>query len=136
MDTTEVSATTKAVIRALPASTSRLISCGQSVTSAWSAVKELLENSVDAGASRVTILLEDFGLARIEVRDDGCGIKHDDVPLVTNADVRATSKIADFSDLSSSRLCSFGFRGEAVAALCAVADVTITTRTKDDQVRT
>jgi len=122
-------------IRALPESASRLIACGQSVTSAWSAVKELLENSVDAGATRVIILLDDFGLNRIEVRDDGCGIRYEDVQLVANANVRATSKITDFSDLSSSRLCSFGFRGEAVAALCAVADLTITTRTQNDQVR-
>jgi DNA mismatch repair protein PMS2 len=91
-------------------------------------VKELVENAVDAGATRVEVRLKG---ADIDVIDDGRGIPQSERDMVAKA--HATSKIARFEDIHSS-LSTLGFRGEAVSALCALADLTITTRTAEDDV--
>ncbi|XP_005089471.1 PMS1 protein homolog 1 [Aplysia californica] len=115
-------------IEGLPPSAVRLIGSGQVITSVFSVVKELIENSVDAGATAIDIKLDNYGLDRIEIIDNGCGVKVEDVPFMAKR--HYTSKITSTDDLLS--LHSYGFRGEALASLCSVADVTITTKTKTD----
>nr|CAB3264972.1 mismatch repair endonuclease PMS2-like [Phallusia mammillata] len=108
--------------------TVRLISSTQVITSVSSAVKEVVENCLDAGATNVDVKLEDFGLEKIEVRDNGCGIKVCDVPYAGQR--HYTSKIQTHDDLQL--LTTYGFRGEALGSLCELGDVTICTRTKDE----
>ncbi|KAK7026884.1 ATP-binding mismatch repair protein [Halocaridina rubra] len=117
----------KMVLAALPQDTIRLIKSTQVITTPTSIVKELVENSIDASATTVSVKLEKYGFLRLEVRDNGIGICDKDVEFI--AKPHFTSKIASFSDLSS--LTSYGFRGEALSSLCAVSDVTITTKTKE-----
>lgn len=114
----------------LPLATVKLIGSSQVITSVSSVIKELLENAIDAGAKNIEIKLEKHGLEKIEVRDDGCGISCSDIPYVCLPSY--TSKISGFSDLEN--LCSYGFRGEALSSLCAVSQVSITTKTSDDVV--
>ncbi|XP_045132062.1 PMS1 protein homolog 1-like isoform X2 [Portunus trituberculatus] len=115
------------VVQELSQDTVRLIKSTQVITTPVSIVKELLENSIDAGAASVTIRLEKYGFGVVEVRDNGSGIEENDVKFI--AKPHFTSKIESFADLAS--LNTYGFRGEALAALCAVAEVSITTKTKD-----
>uniref|UniRef100_A0A0P4W468 HMG box domain-containing protein n=1 Tax=Scylla olivacea TaxID=85551 RepID=A0A0P4W468_SCYOL len=115
------------VLQELPQDTVRLIKSTQVITTPVSLVKELLENSIDAGATSVTIRLEKYGFGLVEVRDNGSGIEEEDVKFI--AKPHFTSKIESFADLAS--LNTYGFRGEALASLCAVAEVSITTKTKD-----
>ncbi|MBQ3447793.1 MAG: ATP-binding protein, partial [Synergistaceae bacterium] len=89
-----------------------------------SAVKELTENSLDAGATRISVSLKDGGRLRIVVEDDGEGIAFDDLPLALM--YHATSKLREISDLE--RIMTLGYRGEALASLAAVADVEIRSR--------
>jgi len=117
-------------IESLPSSTIRLIGSSQVITSVFSVVKELLENSIDASASAIDIRLETYGLNKIEIIDNGCGIQAEDVPYVGKR--HYTSKITSTKDLES--LCSYGFRGEALASLCSVSNVAVTTKTKADDV--
>ncbi|KAJ4451245.1 hypothetical protein ANN_02706 [Periplaneta americana] len=117
-------------LKQLPVSTVKLITSSQIITSVTSAVKELVENALDAGASNIDVKLEHNGLDLIEVKDDGCGINRADTSNMCLS--HYTSKINDFADLD--KLQSYGFRGEALNALCSVADVTITTRTSEDEV--
>ena len=112
------------MIEALPTSTVHLIKSSQVITSLVSIVKELVENAIDAGATILTVRLENFGFDRIEVRDNGSGINEKNAAFV--ALPHHTSKIKNFSDLEN--LSSYGFRGEALASLCAVSDVTITSK--------
>ncbi|XP_014254114.2 PMS1 protein homolog 1-like isoform X2 [Cimex lectularius] len=114
----------------LSSSTLKLISSAQVITSVSTVVKELIENSIDAGATNIEVKLENHGLARLEVKDNGCGIKKQDVPFMCKRSY--TSKISDFSDLE--KLNSYGFRGEALSSLCAVAEVSITTMTDKDDI--
>ncbi|KAF6199753.1 hypothetical protein GE061_006051 [Apolygus lucorum] len=107
----------------LPSSTVKLISSAQVITSVSSVVKELMENSFDAGASSLEIHLDGHGLDRIEVRDNGRGIPARQVQFMCQRSY--TSKISDFSDLE--KLSSYGFRGEALFSICAVADVSVST---------
>ncbi|XP_064088843.1 PMS1 protein homolog 1-like [Macrobrachium nipponense] len=118
------------VLTALPQDTVRLIKSTQVITTPSSIVKELVENSLDASATTVSVKLEKFGFIRLEVRDNGSGINENDVECL--AKPHYTSKISSFADLSS--LSSYGFRGEALSSLCAVADVTVTTKRKEDGV--
>ncbi|GIY15430.1 PMS1 protein homolog 1 [Caerostris extrusa] len=94
-----------------------------------SVVKELLENSLDSNATSIEVKLEKFGLEKIEVKDNGSGIHKEDILYV--AKPHCTSKIASHLDLN--KIETYGFRGEALAAICAVADLRITTKTIDEE---
>ncbi|MDR1795994.1 MAG: DNA mismatch repair endonuclease MutL [Clostridiales Family XIII bacterium] len=111
-------------IRQLPRQVYDLIAAGEVVTSPLSVVKELVENAIDAGADRVVVEIEEGGIARIRVSDNGTGIAEADLPLAFAA--HATSKIEAADDLS--RIGTLGFRGEALASIAAVSKVTMVTR--------
>jgi len=113
---------------ALPQDTISLLKSSQVVTSVWSGVKEMVENSLDAGATNIEVRLEDFGLNKLSVRDNGSGVDKQDVPCMVMP--HTTSKLRDFTDLSN--LETYGFRGEALASLCGVSSLSITTRTSRD----
>ena len=116
-----------AVINVLDKSTAELIAAGEVVEKPASVVKELVENSIDAGAKNITVDIENGGIKKILVQDDGCGI---DSEYVATAFIRhATSKISHKEDLNS--IQSLGFRGEALASIASVSKVTLTTKTDD-----
>ncbi|XP_007116630.1 PMS1 protein homolog 1 isoform X1 [Physeter macrocephalus] len=119
-------------MKQLPAATVRLLSSSQIITSVVSVVKELIENSLDAGATSLDVKLENYGFDKIEVRDNGEGIKADDAPVM--AMKYYTSKISSHEDLEN--LTTYGFRGEALGSICCVAEVLITTRTAADNFST
>lgn len=105
-----------------------LIAAGEVVERPASVVKELVENSIDAGASSVTVEIKNGGVTFLRVTDNGCGIARDDVPVAFLS--HATSKIAGRDDLES--IATLGFRGEALASVAAVAHVELLTRTKEE----
>ncbi|NXI96604.1 PMS1 protein, partial [Psophia crepitans] len=119
-------------MKQLPAETIRLLSSSQVITSVASVVKELIENSLDAGATNIDIKLENYGFNKVEVRDNGNGIKVTDVPVM--AIKHYTSKISSSEDLE--RLTTYGFRGEALGSICCISEVLITTKTADDDFST
>ena len=119
-------------IHILPKSVYQLIAAGEVVERPASAIKEMVENSIDAGATRITVEIQHGGSTYMRITDDGCGIARADVPKVFIS--HATSKIATEEDLNA--IGTLGFRGEAMASIGAVAQVELLTRTAEEQVGT
>lgn len=116
-------------INILSKHTADLIAAGEVVERPASAVKELVENSIDAGATSVTVEIQNGGISYIRITDNGCGIAREDIK---NAFLpHATSKISDENDLNS--ILTLGFRGEALASISAVSRVDILTKTSEEQ---
>ena len=107
-----------------------MIAAGEVVQRPASVVKELVENAVDAGAEQISVIIKDSGRTLIQVIDNGKGMNPDDAVLCFER--HATSKIATAEDLED--ITTFGFRGEALASIAAVAEVTLKTRTEDEEV--
>lgn len=120
------------IIRLLPDSVANQIAAGEVIQRPASVIKELVENSIDAGATSVTIVIKDAGRTLIQVIDDGCGMSDTDARLAFER--HATSKISRAADLFS--LSTMGFRGEALASIAAIAQVDLRTMQKDATIGT
>lgn len=112
-----------AIIRVLDKHVAELIAAGEVVERPASVVKEMMENSIDAGAKHITVEIRDGGVSYIRITDDGCGIHREDVPTAFLR--HATSKVRTEDDLN--RIGTLGFRGEALASVAAVSKVEVTT---------
>lgn len=119
-------------LKVLPAQIANMIAAGEVVQRPASVVKELMENSVDAGADQINVVISDSGRTLIQVMDNGCGMTPSDAVLCFER--HATSKIATAEDLQA--ILSYGFRGEALASIAAVAEVTLKTRKEGDETGT
>ena len=120
------------IIHLLPDSVANQIAAGEVIQRPASCLKELVENSLDAGASRIQVIVRDAGRTLLQVIDDGSGMSETDARMAFER--HATSKIAKAQDLFALR--TMGFRGEALASICAVAQVEVQTRRKEDEVGT
>lgn len=118
------------VIKLLPDSVANQIAAGEVIQRPASAVKELMENALDAGATQIDLVVKDAGKALIMVVDNGCGMSETDARLCFER--HATSKISKAEDLFSIR--TMGFRGEALASIAAIAQVELKTRRQEDEV--
>ncbi|MEE1245228.1 MAG: DNA mismatch repair endonuclease MutL [Acutalibacteraceae bacterium] len=119
-------------INVLPKQVAELIAAGEVVERPSSVIKELVENSIDAGATVITVEIKNGGISYIRITDNGCGISREDVPLAFLR--HATSKIKVDNDLD--RISTLGFRGEALAAVSSVSRVELLTKTKEEQIGT
>ncbi len=117
-------------IKVLPANVANLIAAGEVVQRPASVVKELMENSFDAGADSVTVVIKDAGRTLIQVIDNGCGMTPEEAQVCFER--HATSKITEAADLE--KITTYGFRGEALASIAAVAEITLKTRRAEDEV--
>ncbi|MBD5314071.1 MAG: DNA mismatch repair endonuclease MutL [Bacteroides sp.] len=120
------------IIRLLPDSVANQIAAGEVIQRPASVIKELVENSIDAGATSITIILKDAGRTLIQVIDNGCGMSDTDARLAFER--HATSKIRKADDLFS--LSTMGFRGEALASIAAIAQVDLRTMLKGESIGT
>ena len=116
-------------LKVLPSNIANLIAAGEVVQRPSSVVKELAENALDAGASKVDVIVTDSGRTAIQVIDDGCGMGPEDAVLCFER--HATSKISTAEDLES--ILTFGFRGEALPSIAAVSELTLKTRRNTDE---
>jgi DNA mismatch repair protein MutL len=116
-------------LKILPKNIADMIAAGEVVQRPASVVKELMENAVDAGATDIKVVVADAGRTLIQVIDNGCGMTPDDAVLCFER--HATSKLSSAEDLH--RILTFGFRGEALASIAAVAEVTLRTRTVEEE---
>ena len=116
-------------LKILPRNIADMIAAGEVVQRPASVVKELMENAVDAGATDIKVVVADAGRTLIQVIDNGCGMSPDDAVLCFER--HATSKLSSAEDLH--HILTFGFRGEALASIAAVAEVTLRTRTADEE---
>ena len=120
------------IIKLLPDSVANQIAAGEVIQRPASAVKELMENALDAGATQIDLVVKDAGKSMIMVIDNGCGMSETDARLCFER--HATSKISKAEDLFAIR--TMGFRGEALASIAAIAQVELKTRRKEDEVGT
>jgi DNA mismatch repair protein MutL len=118
------------VIKLLPDSVANQIAAGEVIQRPASAVKELMENALDAGATQIDLVVKDAGKSMIMVVDNGCGMSETDARMCFER--HATSKISKAEDLFAIR--TMGFRGEALASIAAIAQVELKTRRKEDEV--
>ncbi len=116
-------------INVLPFAVANLIAAGEVVDRPASVIKELMENSIDAGADRITVEIQNGGVTLMRVTDNGCGMTPEDLPVAIRR--HATSKIRNAEDLDG--ILTLGFRGEALAAIASVSDLRIISKTADAQ---
>ncbi len=119
-------------INVLTKEVAELIAAGEVGERPASVIKELVENSIDAGATNITVEIQNGGSVYMRVTDNGCGIQREDVPLAFVS--HATSKVLNEQDLE--HICTFGFRGEALASVCAVSRTEMLTRFETDEIGT
>jgi DNA mismatch repair protein MutL len=130
--TTEDYSVTRRRVQILPEQIANKIAAGEVVQRPESVVKELLENALDAGSTRITVVVKEGGTKLVQVTDDGIGM--DEADALASFLRHATSKIVAYEDLEEIR--TFGFRGEALASIAAVAQVTMKTRRAEDDAAT
>ena len=113
----------------LPDHIKHLIAAGEVVEGPFSVVKELVENSLDAGATEIDVQVWDSGLKKISVRDNGCGIRSSDISMAIME--HATSKLGEITALDS--ISTYGFRGEALSSIASISDMVILSKRRDEE---